>query len=74
MAGFRGLSGVHPYDVAQLAGEHDVALGVGNHACQRLMNTLDIPGTIRASFGLYNSQEDIGALLSTIDKARRLLL
>ncbi len=66
------LAGVHPHDLVQAAGEEGVALRAGHHCCQPLMHRLGVAGTARASFALYNTESDIDALVSAVDKARRL--
>jgi len=66
------VEGIHPHDIAHLAGEDGVALRAGHHCCQPLMQGLDITGTVRASFGIYNRQADVDALLETINRARDL--
>jgi cysteine desulfurase/selenocysteine lyase len=66
------VEGIHPHDLAQVAGERGVALRAGHHCCQPLMQHLGIPATTRASFAVYNTPEDVAALLDAIDHARRL--
>ena len=66
------IDGVHPHDLAQVAGEQGVALRAGHHCCQPLMQHLGLAATTRASVAVYNSAQDIEALLHVINKARRL--
>ena len=66
------LDGVHPHDLAQIAGERGVALRAGHHCCQPLMQHLGLTATVRASFAVYNSEDDIDALLGAVVEARRL--
>jgi cysteine desulfurase/selenocysteine lyase len=66
------IDGVHPHDLAQVAGEQGVALRAGHHCCQPLMRHLGVAATTRASVAVYNSAADIDALLRAIDAARRL--
>jgi cysteine desulfurase/selenocysteine lyase len=66
------IDGVHPHDLAQVAGEQGVALRAGHHCCQPLMQHLGLAATTRASLALYNSEQDIEALLRALDQARRL--
>jgi cysteine desulfurase/selenocysteine lyase len=65
------LAGVHPHDLAQIAGERGVSLRAGHHCCQPLMDWLGIAATVRASFAIYNTEADIDALLSAIDATRQ---
>jgi cysteine desulfurase/selenocysteine lyase len=66
------LEGVHPHDVAQIAGERGVALRAGHHCCQPLMRHLGLAATVRASFAVYNDAMDVAALVAAVDTARRL--
>ena len=67
------VAGVHPHDVAQVAGEHGVALRAGHHCCQPLMHALGVPALVRASFGIYNDRSDVDALAAAVGAAQRLL-
>jgi cysteine desulfurase/selenocysteine lyase len=53
------VEGVHPLDVGTLLDFNGVAVRTGNHCTQPVMQRFGIPGTIRASFGLYNSKDEI---------------
>lgn len=66
------VNGVHPHDLAQIAGEHQVAIRAGHHCCQPLMEWLGVAATARAGFALYNQPADIDALLNAIEDARQL--
>ena len=68
------VKGIHPHDLAQIAGEHSVAIRAGHHCCQPLMKHLEVGATARTSFALYNQSQDIGALIEAIAVARRTLL
>ncbi len=63
----------HPHDVGVLLNQQNVAVRTGHHCAMPLMESLGIPGTVRASFALYNTREDVDRLVSAIDKASRLL-
>ncbi|MCY4657528.1 MAG: cysteine desulfurase [Gammaproteobacteria bacterium] len=63
----------HPHDVGVLLNQQNVAVRTGHHCAMPLMESLGIPGTVRASFALYNTKEDVDRLVSAIDKASRLL-
>jgi cysteine desulfurase/selenocysteine lyase len=65
------LNGVHPHDLAQVAGEMGVAIRAGHHCCQPLMETLGVAATARASFALYNSMDDVARLVHAIETAWR---
>jgi len=63
-------AGVHPHDLAQIAGDSNVAIRAGHHCAAPLMQTLGVPATARASFYLYNEKADIDALIEAIKKAQ----
>lgn len=66
------VDGVHPHDLAQVAGEQGVAIRAGHHCAQPLLRSLGLAATARASFGIYNDLDDVRALLKAIDVARRM--
>ncbi|MGB5466792.1 MAG: aminotransferase class V-fold PLP-dependent enzyme, partial [Sedimenticolaceae bacterium] len=65
------MEGVHPHDLAQIAGERGVAIRAGHHCAQPLLRRLGIVATARASFGVYNDQDDVNALVAALDAAGR---
>lgn len=66
------MEGVHPHDLAQVAGESQVAIRAGHHCAQPLLDRLGLAATARASFGLYNDEGDVDALVEALERARRL--
>ena len=71
------IDGVHPHDLGTILDEArgdygPVAIRAGHHCAQPLMEHLQVPATARASFGLYNDESDIAALLAGIERTRRL--
>jgi cysteine desulfurase/selenocysteine lyase len=54
---------VHPHDVATVLDAKGIAIRAGHHCCQPLMRWLNVSATARASFYLYNTEEDIDALV-----------
>ena len=66
------LDGVHPHDLAQVAGEQGVAIRAGHHCAQPLLRSLGLAATARASFGVYNDMDDVDALVRAVDSARRM--
>ncbi|MCP5395749.1 MAG: cysteine desulfurase [Sphingomonadaceae bacterium] len=66
------LDGVHPHDLGTILDEENVAIRAGHHCAQPLMDHLGVPATARASFGLYNNQDDIAALLRGIERTKRI--
>lgn len=68
------LEGVHPHDLGTILDEENVAIRAGHHCAQPLMDHLGVPATARASFGLYNDESDIAALLAGIERTRRIFV
>ena len=56
------LEGIHPHDLATILGQQDVCIRAGHHCTQPIMDFYDIPGTVRVSFSVYNSIEDLDKL------------
>jgi len=67
------LDGVHPHDVGTLLDQQGVAVRTGHHCAMPLMDALGIPGTVRASFSLYNSPADVDKLSQAVRTARSML-
>lgn len=68
------LEGVHPADVGMLLDQQGIAVRTGDHCAQPIMKQFGIPGTVRASFALYNTVEDVDALFAGLEKAKTFLL
>ena len=66
------LDGVHPHDLGTILDEENVAIRAGHHCAQPLMDHLGVPATARASFGLYNTESDVAALLRGIERTKRI--
>ena len=66
------LDGCHPSDVGMLLNEQGIAVRTGHHCAQPLMERLDVPGTVRASYSIYNTMTDVEALIAGIRKAQAL--
>jgi cysteine desulfurase / selenocysteine lyase len=64
------LEGVHPHDIGTILDKEGIAIRTGHHCAQPVMEFFGIPATARASFGLYNTREDIDALICGLRKAR----
>lgn len=61
----------HPHDVGTILDTEGVAIRVGHHCAQPLMDYLDVPATARASFALYNHHEDVEVFLRAMKKVER---
>ncbi|WP_062047464.1 cysteine desulfurase [Bacillus sp. JCM 19034] len=64
------IDDVHPHDVATVLDTEGIAVRAGHHCAQPLMKWLDVTATARASFYLYNTKEDIDALVAGLVKAK----
>ncbi len=67
------VEGTHPFDLAAILDRSGIAVRVGQHCAEPLMDRLGIEGTVRASFGLYNNRADVDALVAAIEKAKGML-
>jgi cysteine desulfurase/selenocysteine lyase len=65
---------MHAHDVATILDGEGVAVRAGHHCAQILMERFSVASTTRASFGLYNTREDVDALIVGLEKARSILL
>ncbi len=67
------LDKVHPQDIGILLDNQGIAVRTGHHCAQPLMDCYKIPGTIRASFAMYNTFHEIDALVAGLNKAIKML-
>jgi cysteine desulfurase/selenocysteine lyase len=67
------VTGVHPQDIGIILDNQGIAVRTGHHCCQPLMRRFEIPGTVRASFAVYNTYEEVDALVAGLQKALRML-
>ena len=68
------IEGVHPQDIGILLDNYGIAVRTGHHCVQPMMVCYRIPGTIRASFAMYNTMEEIDRLVTGLRKAIKMLL
>ena len=64
------LADIHPHDVATLLDSEGIAIRAGHHCTQPLMQHLGVPATARASFGVYNTDEDVERLVEGLGRVR----
>jgi cysteine desulfurase/selenocysteine lyase len=64
------VEGLHPHDGAALLDQHGIAVRAGHHCAQPLMKRLGIVGTLRASFSVYNTAEDVQRLAEAVAALR----
>ena len=65
---------IHPQDLGVLLDNQGIAVRTGHHCTQPLMDRFGIPGTVRASFAMYNTKEEIDKLIMGLQKAIKMLL
>ena len=65
------IKGIHPHDIATILDEDGVAIRAGHHCCQVLHEKLKLGASARASFGIYNTKEDIDILCKAIENCRK---
>jgi cysteine desulfurase/selenocysteine lyase len=65
--------GIHPFDIGTLLDQQGIAVRTGHHCTQPLMKQFGLPGTVRASMGMYNTEEEIEVLLRGLEKALKML-
>ncbi|MCR9270182.1 MAG: cysteine desulfurase [Hyphomonadaceae bacterium] len=68
------IDGAHPHDLAQILDRYGVAVRAGHHCCQPLMDELGVSATARASFGIYNTADEVDAFIEALHKARGMLI
>ena len=66
------LEGIHPHDIATILDEDGVAIRAGHHCCQVLHDKLGLAATARASFGVYNTKDDIDQLSESLHKCKKI--
>jgi cysteine desulfurase/selenocysteine lyase len=67
------LGTAHPYDVGTLLDKLGVAVRTGHHCTQPIMDRYGIPGTVRASFAVYNTHEEVDMLVSALHRIAPML-
>jgi cysteine desulfurase / selenocysteine lyase len=68
------IDGAHPHDVGTVLDQHGVAVRVGHHCAQPLMDKLGVAGTVRVSLGLYNDEADIDRLAEAVEACREMFV
>jgi cysteine desulfurase/selenocysteine lyase len=64
------LAEAHPHDIATILDHHGVAVRAGHHCAQPAMDRFGVPGTARASFGLYNRFDEIDTLVEGLRQVK----
>lgn len=64
------IEGIHPYDAGTILDKLGIAIRTGHHCAQPIMNRFEIPGTMRASFAIYNTKEEIDILIEGLKRVK----
>jgi cysteine desulfurase/selenocysteine lyase len=67
------MDGIHPHDIGTIVDGEGVAIRTGHHCAQPVMDRFGIPATARASFALYNTLDDVDALIRALGRVRALM-
>ncbi len=67
------IDGIHPYDLGTIIDKMGVAVRTGHHCAEPVMTRFGIPGTVRASFALYNTMEEVEVFVNAVKKAAMML-
>lgn len=67
------LGDIHPYDVGVLLDRLGIAVRTGHHCTEPLMTRFEIPGTVRASFGMYNTKAEVDVFIEGLKRAEKML-
>ena len=67
------IEGIHPFDIGQMLDARGIAVRTGHHCTQPLMDSLGLEGTVRASFAVYNTKEEIDVLIDGLKRIIKVL-
>jgi cysteine desulfurase/selenocysteine lyase len=67
------VGNIHPFDIGTLLDQQGIAVRTGHHCTEPLWNFYGVPGTVRASFALYNTTEEIDIFAAALKKSITLL-
>ncbi|MCQ2227317.1 MAG: cysteine desulfurase [Bacteroidales bacterium] len=68
------VGNIHPYDTGMILDKMGVAVRTGHHCAQPLMDRMGITGTVRASFAIYNTKEEIDKLVEAVERVRMMMM
>lgn len=66
------MKDIHPHDIGTVLDHQGIAVRAGHHCAMPLMERFNVPATVRASFGVYNNEQDVNALVDAVASAKRL--
>ena len=67
------IDGIHPHALATILGPQDICIRAGHHCTQPIMDFYDIPGTVRASFSVYNTLDDVTKLAVGVNNVLKVM-
>ncbi len=67
------MDGAHPHDIGTIVDQEGIAIRSGHHCAQPLLERFGVPATARASFGLYNTRDEVDALAAALQRVRKVL-
>ena len=67
------IDGIHPYDIGTMLDKMGIAVRTGHHCADPIMSYYQIPGTVRVSFGLYNTKEEIDLFIQSLNRVVEML-
>ena len=68
------MDGVHPHDIGTIVDREGVAIRTGHHCAQPVMDRFGVPATARASLAMYNTREDVDALVRALGRVREVFV
>jgi cysteine desulfurase/selenocysteine lyase len=66
------VEGVHAHDVGTILDQEGIAVRAGHHCAQPVMDRFNVPATVRASFGVYSTSEEIDRLVAGVRKVQEI--
>jgi cysteine desulfurase/selenocysteine lyase len=66
------VDGIHPSDLGSVLDKLGIAVRTGHHCAQPIMDRFEIPGTVRASFAVYNTENEIDVFIESIEKVKKM--
>ena len=66
------VDGIHPSDLGSVLDKLGIAVRTGHHCAQPIMDRFEIPGTVRASFAVYNTENEIDMFIEGIEKVKKM--
>ena len=66
------VGNIHHYDMGMLLDKLGVAVRTGHHCAQPLMTALGVEGTVRASFGVYNTEEEVDQFVAAVERVAKM--